>query len=102
MNGSERENVIFISEQALLRFSEAAADIASACGAWVQLARITGKRWEYVSGAAFEVIPSFPPERIILSDHVGIVLYPSRPLSQENKKKIVTLVREAVGVPARE
>lgn len=98
MNGSPREKGTFISEEALRAFCQVAVEIERENGALLQLAEIIVRRWSYLAGAASRDMPLFPPEKIRLTERLGLVIYCSQPLSEGIKKQIVDKTRKALSL----
>ncbi len=98
MNGSPREKETFISEETLQAFCQVAGEIESENGALLQLAEIIVCRWSYLAGVAGRDTPLFPPEKIRLTERLGLVVYCNRPLSDRIKKQIVEKTRKALSL----
>jgi len=67
------------------------------CGATVQLARITGKRWAFEAGPP---VPEtlVPPQRVALDDTHGLIVYRADPLTAQDQDILRTAAHEALPV----
>ena len=93
----ERETSIS-KEQMVREINALAETLEKRHGVRLWLVEVLGRRWSYVAGQQDKGVSLLPPHRIRLNDRFGIVSHGWADLPCEEKKRLLGLLREAVGL----
>ncbi len=92
MSGLKKEKEISTSEL-IQEFKKISLPIEEKYKVSVQLIRISGRRWSYVTGKKIDNFPAKPPQCIKLNEKLGVVVYGREEVSL-NKRKILNVFKK--------